>query len=264
MYTLKTLECNMLYRYNRGVGVVLKSYGRGAGKALLLLPEYESPYDKPSCSLGGWKAVSYEKSDTEVLKFVHDEQRLIVFGFRGTDSTSLSEWFKNIDFQPKTSTVGGKTFKTHKGFKDRYDYIASWFESEYKKAAETDYTIILTGHSLGGAEATIAAVYAAGKLKHRPDAVVTYGAPLIGNSDFVKFYQDNIGCDRTLRFISKGDIVPGIPNVFGYAHVCDETYVNGGGDFLQAHDLHVGYRKGIANKYGNSNDDIKAGCDRTL
>jgi predicted lipase len=242
---------------------VLKSYGRGVGKALLLLPKYEAPYDKPACSQGGWTATTHVKSDTEVLKFVNDEQRLIVFGFRGTESSSLSDWFKNIDFQPTTSKVGGTAFKTHKGFKDRYNNIASWFESEYSKAIETKYTIILTGHSLGGAEAAIAAVHAAGKLNRRPDAVVTFGAPLVGNSDFVKYYQNNVGCDRTLRFISKGDIVPGMPNVFGYAHVCDETEVNGGGDFLQAHDLHVGYRKGLANKYGNSND-IKAGCDQPL
>ncbi len=254
-----TLHC----RYNRGVGVVLKSYGRGVGKALLLFPKYEAPYDKPACSLGGWTAASYVKSDTEVLKFVNDEQKLIVFGFRGTESTSLSDWFKNIDFQPKTVTVGGTTFKTHKGFMDRYNNIASWFEREYSKAIETGYTIILSGHSLGGAEATIAAVYGAGKLNRRPDSVVTFGAPLVGNSAFVNYYKNKVGCDRTLRFISKGDIVPGMPEVFGYAHVCDSTDVDGGGDFLQAHDLHVGYQKGLANKYGNSNN-IKGGCDQPL
>ena len=250
-------------RHNRGVGVVLKSYGRGVGKALLLLPEYEAPYDKPSCSLGGWTAASHVRSDTEVLKFVNDEQRLIVFGFRGTEATSLRDWFKNIDFQPATSTVGGTTFKTHKGFKDRYNNIASWFKTEYRKAIETGYTIILSGHSLGGAEAAIAAVYAAGELNRRPDAVVTFGAPLVGNSDFVNYYKKNIGCDRTLRFISKGDIVPGMPKVFGYAHICEATEVDGGGDFLQAHDLHVGYQKGLAKMYGNS-IDIKRGCDQPL
>ena len=251
-------------RYNRGVGVILKSYGRGVGRPILLFPKYEAPYDKPACSLKNWKAISHVKSDTEVLKFTNDEQRLIVFGFRGTESTSLSDWFKNIDFRPTSFSVGGTTFKTHNGFKSRYDNIASWFEDEYRKAIETGYTIILTGHSLGGAEAVIAAVFAAGNLKRRPDAVVTYGAPLIGDQAFANYYEKMVGCDRTLRFTSKKDIVPGIPKVFGYTHVCGETKVDvSASDFLQAHDLYDGYEKGLNGKYGNT-VSIKSGCDAPL
>ena len=252
-------------RYNRGVGIVLKSYTRGAGKAILLFPKYEAPYDKIACSSKNWRATSFAKSDTEVLKFVNDEQKLVVFGFRGTEGTSLGDWFKNIDFQPATSEVGGDTsFKTHKGFKDRYNILASWFETEYKKASKTEYSIVLTGHSLGGAEAVIAAVYAAGKLNRRPDAVITYGAPITGDQSFLNYYKKMVGCDHTLRFAAKGDIVPTVPKAFGYSHVCEGIEVNGEtGDFLQAHDLHVGYEKGLRAKYGNANN-IKFGCDLPL
>ena len=69
--------------------------------------------------------------------------------------------------RPLQSTIGKTTFTTHKSFRERYGYIASWFEAEYRNVPE-DYTIVLTGHSLGGTEATIAAVFAAGKLKRLP------------------------------------------------------------------------------------------------
>ena len=248
-------------RYNRGVGVALKSYGRGVGKPIILLPKYEAPYDKAACGTKNWKAAGYVKSNTEVLKFVNDEQRLIVFGFRGTDPTSLNDWFKNIDFQPTTFEVSGTKIQSHKGFKACYDNIATWFEAEYKTASATDYTIVLTGHSLGGAEATIAAVYAAGKLNRRPDAVVTYGAPLIGDQSLVNYYRKMVGCDRTLRFVTKGDIVPKVPKVFGYKHVCNAIELDAGtSNVLDAHGLYDGYKNGLQKKYGNS-DDIKLGCD---
>jgi predicted lipase len=93
------------------------------------------------------------------------------------------------------------------------------FEEQYQETISTGYKIILTGHSLGGAEAVIAAVYAAGKLNHAPDAVVTYGAPLTGNQAFVDYYGSVVGCGRALRFTSKGDIIPCIPDAFGYNHI---------------------------------------------
>ena len=243
--------------------MVLRSYGRGAGKAILLLPKYEAPYDTPACSIGNWEATSFVRSDTEVLIFINNDQKVIVFGFRGTEATSLGDWFKNFDFQPSSTTVGGTTFKLHKGFKDRYNNVANGFEEQYQSAISTGHKIILTGHSLGGAEAVIAAVYAAGKLNRAPDVVVTYGAPLTGNQAFVDYYKSVVGCDRTLRFTAKSDTIPTIPEAFGYQHVCPATEVDGGGDFLRAHDLHVGYEKGLARKYGNNNS-IKAGCDTPL
>ena len=94
--------------------------------------------------------------------------------------------------------------------------MASWLEEQYQTAISTVFKIILTGHSLRGAEAVIAAVYAAGKLNYAPDAVVTYGAPMTGNRAFVDYYQKVSACDRTLRFTAKGDIIPGIPEAFGY------------------------------------------------
>ena len=94
-----------------------------------------------------------------MLKFVNANQRVFVFGFRGTDSAG--DWFKNLDFQPTATTVDGTTFNLHKGFKDCYSNVARWFEEQYQAAIHTEYKIILTGQSLGGAEATIAAVYAA-------------------------------------------------------------------------------------------------------
>ena len=72
--------------------------------------------------------------------------------------------------------------------------------------------VILTGHSLGGALATVGAY----DLRHRNypvAAVVTFGAPSVGNAAFAESYRDatrggySLG-DRTVRFVADGDSVP--------------------------------------------------------
>ena len=133
-----------------------------------LLPKYNPAQDKIACAVGGWIAKSYENRETEVLMFKNVEQKLVVFGFRGTEPTSLVDCPKNLKIFPGESIIGETTFTTHKGFRDRYGFIADWFEREYLNVPR-DYSIVITGHSLGAAEATIAAVYAAGKLERRPD-----------------------------------------------------------------------------------------------
>ena len=228
-----------------------------------LPPKYNPAQDKIACAVGGWIAKSYENKETEVLMFKNVEQKLVVFGFRGTEPTSLKDWSKNLKIFPGKSTIGQTTFTTHKGFRDRYGFIADWFEREYLNVPR-DYSIVITGHSLGAAEATIAAVYAAGKLERRPDAVITYGSPISGAQDFKNYYNQVVGCDRTIRMAAKGDLVTIVPAIFGYLHVCDATKVDSTRpDGVGAHSLYGGYEYGIKSKFGTI-EDINFGCDKLL
>ena len=229
-----------------------------------LPPKYDPNQDKFACSIRGWTAKSYEIKETEVLMYKNDQQKLVIFGFRGTEALNLIDWAKNFNLIPKRSTIGNTTFYTHKGFRCRYGYIASWFEREYQ-GIPADYTILITGHSLGGAEATIAAVYAAGKLKRRPDAVVTYGSPLVGTQSFKNYYNQVVGCDRTLRITAKGDLFTDVPPIFGYTHVCNRIEVDGKTNIqpIKSHDLYGGYELGIRRKYPDMRE-IHFGCNRVL
>ena len=229
----------------------------------LLNPKYDFTQDRVACSIKSWKAKHYEMKETEVFLFTHTQQKLAVFAFRGTEALNLQDWKWNFNMVPTRTYIDRTVFVTHKGFRNRYLNIASWFEDEYVKVP-LNYTIIITGHSLGGAEAQIAAVFAAGKLKRRPDAVITYGTPLVGDHSFTSYYDTVVGCDRTLRIVSKGDLFAAVPKVFGYVHACPELKIDGktGLSFIRAHDLYIGYDRGLARKYNRHDTDF--GCDKQL
>ena len=107
-------------KYIRGVGVVLRSYGRGVGKLKMSSPKYEIAYDTPACSIGNWQAISFVNRSSAVLKFVNANQRLIVFGFGRIDLAD--NLIKYVDIQHSSTTVNGTTFNLHNGFKDCYNY----------------------------------------------------------------------------------------------------------------------------------------------
>lgn len=74
--------------------------------------------------------------------------------------------------------------------------------------------IVLTGHSLGGALATVGA-YDLRSRGYSIAAVVTFGAPCVGNKEFAASYSDDKTGgyslqDRTVRFVAAGDSVPKI------------------------------------------------------
>ena len=83
-------------------------------------------------------------------------------------------------------------------------------------APDGDYELRITGHSLGGALATILAFYAASSnvfSKVKTIRLFTYAAPRVGCQPFVHAFQylERIGKLRSARFTNTGDIVPLIP-----------------------------------------------------
>ena len=73
-----------------------------------------------------------------------------------------------------------------------------------------DYQIIFTGHSLGGAIATLSSYYyAKNKLSPNEPLLITFGQPRIGNINFAKRYMELI--PLVFRIARKGDIVTIIP-----------------------------------------------------
>ncbi|CAI6296799.1 unnamed protein product [Periconia digitata] len=147
------------------------------------------------------------KTDATGFVSTDSTNNLIVISFRGSQSSE--NWAANFDFGLEDTSVC-KSCKAHGGF------LESWGEVKDKvlksvKDAQTKnpkYKVIATGHSLGGAMATLAA----SSLRSSGTTVdlYTYGAPKVGNEEFNEFM---IKTDKgnTFHSVHNKDIVPTLP-----------------------------------------------------
>ena len=166
------------------------------------------------------------KSDAQLFTIIKDNT--IIFSVRGTESlndvkTDLS--FIKVPFQDVmyANSVDTKKYKdicVHKGFLDqfntvKYSVMATIFGSLWSNSPIKN--VIFTGHSLGGAIATL--LSACVKAHFQDKFIVecyTFGSPRCGNKDFVRYFDDHV--DVSIRFVNKDDIVTNIPKLF-YYHV---------------------------------------------
>ncbi|KAJ1984773.1 hypothetical protein H4R34_000461 [Dimargaris verticillata] len=162
------------------------------------------------------------------------DMKTIIVAFRG--SRSIAQWITNLVFVPVDWPPKVDDSKVHLGFLTSYHTVA---DRVYDKVTELlkanpDYSISLTGHSLGGALSSVAAV----DFARRDSAlvpklnVVTFGKPRVGNIKYAAYYNSlNI---RTTRVVNKADIVPHLPlfTIADYTHEQGEVWIqtsNAGG-----------------------------------
>jgi hypothetical protein len=93
------------------------------------------------------------------------------------------------------------------------------------KAANPSYTVVTTGHSLGGSVATLAAAYL--RKAGLPVDLYTYGSPRVGNDKFATYVSEQAGSEYRLTHIN--DAVPKLPPMFlGYRHTTPEYWLSTG------------------------------------
>lgn len=167
--------------------------------------------------------------------------------FRCTDSTE--NWFTNFVFVKKSLAYGNKASKVrlHLGFFLDYTGYARGFIHSWLKDHPEVKGVVVAGHSLGGALATLCAVdlqYNFGDRLVGEDAVecITFGSPRVGNKAFVESFNKRV--PLTLRYRYANDIVTHLPPVlFGFKHVAATLQLGKPGwPSAKAHEL-ANYKK---------------------
>ena len=134
--------------------------------------------------------------------------------------TEPNEW---NDIRADVNAVGvlTETFGTvHKGFKEEVDDLWPQLEDALVRKKKT---LWFTGHSLGGAMATICAGRCfLSEIESMPQALFTYGSPRVGDKRFVNFVE----LDHS-RWVNNNDVVTRVPPAWmGYRHCGTELYLN--------------------------------------
>lgn len=149
------------------------------------------------------KLVSNDGAEMLVAK----NKNQLWFAFRGTQPSELNDVLADLNMIKSTAMAGGKV---HSGFQKEVNDL--WMdvvnEIDNNSQLKNPREVYFTGHSLGGAMATIAAT------RHKPVGLYTFGSPRVGGPKFIK----NIKCDH-LRVMNNNDIVCRIPPAWlGFRH----------------------------------------------
>lgn len=164
-----------------------------------------------------------KSTDTQGFGFIWDGN--IFLCFRGTESmrvTIIDIKRKQVNFDNNNTKLGS----VHQGFSEAT--ISIWPDVEkFLKERAQNKPVWVTGHSLGGAIATIIAA----RIVHNEKvgnlaALYTFGQPRVGNKKFHKEFTKKIGGQSKLkkqvfRIYRAADPVPMMP-YFGYTHISGE------------------------------------------
>lgn len=140
--------------------------------------------------------------------FLASTDSAIVISFRGTES--LNDWLANLNVWGIDTSYG----RVHRGFLKAFELVRTALLEKARPLRPAQKVVHLTGHSLGGALATIAACTLRDEF---PTArVYTFGQPRVGDATTAQFIKDHYA-DDFYRFVFDDDIVPRVPP--GYVHV---------------------------------------------
>jgi hypothetical protein len=165
--------------------------------------------------------------DTGIGGYVSTDatRKEIVISIRG--SSNVRNWIANLDFVFTSCSDLSTSCKAHSGFKEAWDEVSTAAKAAIAtaKTANPTYTVVATGHSLGGAVATLAAAY----LRQAGYSIdlYTYGSPRVGNDYFANFVTSQTGAEYRLTHLD--DPVPRLPPIiFGYRHTSPEYWLSTG------------------------------------
>ena len=188
--------------------------------ALILADAARLAYKNPTIIKGKiieeWKFTNFQFCDHDHTQaFIGGNEECIIISFRGTEPKVFGDWITDAKVLP----VDGPGGKVHSGFSEGLGNVWRQLLSCLKEFQNNNQSLWFTGHSLGGALATLAVARMITEQKKTVNGLYTFGQPRTGFEDFAQSFAPLFN-DKTFRFVNNNDIVPCVPpKKIGYLHV---------------------------------------------
>ena len=166
----------------------------------------------------------FDKNGTQCVVANNDDFAIVAFRgseiWKKRDTPDPNEVFADlkadVDIRLTDWAKGGKV---HRGFKEALDEVWPDLMPYIKGLDNKGCKIWITGHSLGGALATLCS-----DLLDNVQGTYTLGSPRVGNEDFSKHLRVKV-----YRIVNNNDIVSRTPTLFVYVHVGELKFIESDG-----------------------------------
>ena len=209
--------------------------------------------------LNGFTLVeSFDAAGTQ--GFLAQGEGVVVLAFRGTEQ-KLADFVTDAEFQLVDGAASGVPGRVHIGFSKALAVVAQRLDAVAARLKDRRVLFHITGHSLGGALATLAALRLGRTQQACPiQTVHTFGSPRVGDETFVQAF-DTLFKGRSYRFVNDEDLVTRIPPRVGhYDHVGEIIYIDEAGRLQRD----IGYWYRFLNFVTNALEDLKKAVQTTV
>lgn len=153
-----------------------------------------------------------------MLAYVLNIKDITIVTFRGTERDDIGDWIVNLSAFPAYTSSGG----VHSGFLNAYNKLAAQVKNVVKKSGGDK--LFFTGHSLGGALATLGAHFFDDS-EQEIYGLLTFSPPRLCLADFKHSVNSKLKT-KHLYFINENDPVPKIAAPYGQAGTYVWCYEN--------------------------------------
>ncbi|KAL0484067.1 lipase [Acrasis kona] len=196
-----------------------------------------------------------ERINSHGMVTVNEKLGVAVVSFRGTELVVHGDRWDNVVndwiFGDMKATLVNCSFASnktncghlHSGFQMHYKMLQPAVEAQINTFLKAGYQVIMTGHSKGGALATLSTF---GTIDKNPSAdshmtAMTFASPRVGDAQFVDIYNKMVSRSTTYQSVypaswyvgERHDIVTTVPpERMGFTHVKNVKYIVCNADYF--------------------------------